>query len=65
MCNVQVVNDEFLGHVRKGRCDYVRGDTERLISRGVRVNVRQRGSKPGDEGEIKDVRSFIISLHPT
>ncbi|KAI0084557.1 hypothetical protein BDY19DRAFT_528999 [Irpex rosettiformis] len=57
-----VVNDEFLGHVRKGKCDYVRGDTERLTSRGVRVNVRQRGSKPGDDGEIKEFDADIVVM---
>ena len=42
---VQVVNDEFLGHVRKGLCQYVRGDTERLTARaksaGVDVTFRE------------------------
>jgi hypothetical protein len=45
-----VVNDEFLDHVRDGRCDYVRGDTRQLTSNGVVVNVRGRDSKPGDKG---------------
>ncbi|KAI0065151.1 FAD/NAD-P-binding domain-containing protein [Artomyces pyxidatus] len=45
-----VVNDEFLAHVRSGRCKYIRGDTLRLTTRGVHVRVRPRGSKSGDEG---------------
>lgn len=44
-----VVNDAFLGHVRAGRVEYIRGDTLRLTKQGVRVRVRPRGSKPGDE----------------
>ncbi|KAI0340979.1 FAD/NAD(P)-binding domain-containing protein [Trametopsis cervina] len=57
-----VVNDEFLKHVRAGKCDYVRGDTERLTSRGVRVNVRSRNSKPGDEGESKEFDADIVVM---
>ncbi|KAI0703404.1 hypothetical protein BC835DRAFT_1410684 [Cytidiella melzeri] len=57
-----VVNDEFLKHVRAGKCDYVRGDTERLTSRGVRVNVRQRDSKPGDEGQIKEFDADVVVM---
>jgi hypothetical protein len=49
----QVVNDEFLRHVRKGACKYVRGDPIRLTSSSVLVNVRPRGSKPGSKGEEK------------
>ncbi|KAF7798770.1 hypothetical protein EIP86_009995 [Pleurotus ostreatoroseus] len=57
-----VVNDEFLGHVRKGRCKYIRGDTECLTSRGVLVNVRGRDSKPGDKGEKKEFDADIVVL---
>lgn len=56
----QVVNDEFLGHVRTGRCEYIRGDIDRLVKRGVRVNVRERNSKPGDEGDIKVVSHISV-----
>jgi hypothetical protein len=44
-----IVNTTFLEHVRKGKCDYIRGDTLRLTSKGVLVNERQRGTKPGDD----------------
>ncbi|OSX62773.1 hypothetical protein POSPLADRAFT_1141735 [Postia placenta MAD-698-R-SB12] len=57
-----VVNDEFLGHVRRGRCSYVRGDPQQLTSGGVRVNVRRRASKPGDEGEEKEFSADVIVL---
>lgn len=46
----QVVNDDFLQHVRSGSCTYIRGDTLRLTKSGVEVRVRPRGSKPGDKG---------------
>ena len=59
-----MVNDEFLGHVRKGRCTYIRGDTERLTSHGVLANVRGRHSNPGDEGEKKEVSILARSLLP-
>ncbi|TFY75281.1 hypothetical protein EWM64_g8731 [Hericium alpestre] len=42
-----VVNDEFLKHVRLGKCDYVRGDTLRFTTHGVQVRLRPRGTKPG------------------
>jgi hypothetical protein len=46
-----VVNDNFLDHVRSGRCEYIRGDTKRLTANSVVVNVRGRNSKSGDEGQ--------------
>ncbi|THG98025.1 hypothetical protein EW026_g4088 [Hermanssonia centrifuga] len=57
-----VVNDEFLGHVRHGRCKYIRGDTEELTSRGVLVNVRDRNSRSGDKGNKKEFGADIIVL---
>ncbi|KAF8907082.1 hypothetical protein CPB84DRAFT_1769451 [Gymnopilus junonius] len=36
-----VVNDEFLKHVRTGRCHYVRGEPTRLTSEGVIVHARK------------------------
>ena len=52
----QVVNDEFLNHIREGRCAYIRGDTKRFTEGGVLVNVRGRESKPKEQGE--EVRPF-------
>ena len=46
-----IVNDEFLVHIREGRCQYVRGDTRRLTQTGVVVNVRDYDSHPGDDGQ--------------
>jgi hypothetical protein len=46
-----IVNDEFLVHVREGRCEYVRGDTRRLTPTGVMVNVRDHDSQAGDKGQ--------------
>ncbi|KAH8105192.1 FAD/NAD-P-binding domain-containing protein [Cristinia sonorae] len=57
-----VVNDEFLRHVRRGKCDYIRGDTQRLTSNGVRVNVRGRDSRPGDKGAVKEIHGDVIVL---
>ncbi|CAL1702592.1 unnamed protein product [Somion occarium] len=57
-----VVNDEFLDHVRRGKCQYVRGDTQRLTKRGVKVTVRGRESKPGDKGDINEIDADIIVL---
>ncbi|KAI0313794.1 FAD/NAD-P-binding domain-containing protein [Amylostereum chailletii] len=59
-----VVNDEFLGHVRSGRVQYVRGDTQRLTRSGVEVSVRPRGTKPGDtEGaETKEFKGDVVVL---
>lgn len=57
-----VVNDEFLGHVRAGRCQYIRGDTLGLTRESVKVSVRGRGSKPGDEGEENEFPADVVVL---
>ncbi|KIN99189.1 hypothetical protein M404DRAFT_16538 [Pisolithus tinctorius Marx 270] len=36
-----VVNDDFLNHVRAGKCIYVRGDVVRLTTNGIVVDVRE------------------------
>ncbi len=51
-----VVNDEFIGQVKRGQCDYVRCDIQRLTKDGVRVKVRGREAKPGEGKEEKEVR---------
>lgn len=62
VCVRQVVNDEFLDHVRAGRCRYVRGDTQGLTHGGVKVSVRGRDSKPGDEGEETEFPADVVVL---
>ncbi|KAJ7311589.1 FAD/NAD(P)-binding domain-containing protein [Mycena albidolilacea] len=57
-----VVNDAFLGHVKNGRCKYVRGDPVRLTSAGVLTNVRARDTKPGSEGNKKTIDAEVIVL---
>ena len=56
----QIVNDEFLRHVRDKRVSYVHGDTLEIRKSGLRVNVRQRGSKPNDPGEEKIFSAKVI-----
>lgn len=58
----QVVNDEFLGHVRDKHCTYIRGDTQRLTREGVLVSVRSRGSKPGDKGEEQEFKGDVVVM---
>lgn len=57
-----VVNDEFLNHIRAGRCRYIRGDTQGLTRGGVKVSVRGRSSKPGDEGKEEEFPADVIVL---
>jgi len=57
---LQIVNDEFLRHVREKRVTYVHGDTLEIQKDGVRVNVRQRESKPKDPGEEKTFNADVI-----
>lgn len=57
---LQIVNDEFLQHVREKRVSYVRGDTLKIQRGGVRVSVRQRESKPKDSGEEKVFNANVI-----
>ncbi|KAF4622539.1 hypothetical protein D9613_009188 [Agrocybe pediades] len=68
-----IVNDEFLGHVKSGRCRYVRGSPVRLTSEGVIVEARQsqKGSTPKnansnveeiEEGQEKLFEADVIVL---
>ncbi|EGN97706.1 hypothetical protein SERLA73DRAFT_161632 [Serpula lacrymans var. lacrymans S7.3] len=66
-----VVNDEFLGHVRRGRCVYIRGDTLRFTRHGVLANVRERierGESLGLGGgvrecDVKDIKEQTGRVH--
>ena len=57
-----VVNDEFVDSVRQGKCDYIRGDIERLTRHGIRVSVRTRDEKPGEGKETKDYHGDVLVL---
>jgi hypothetical protein len=57
-----IVNDEFLNHIRQGRCEYVRGDIKRLTSSGVLISVRGRDSKPKDPGEDRIFGADVVVL---
>jgi len=57
-----VVNNKFLEDIRSERCDYVRGDTLRLTSKGALVNKRARGTKPGDQGSKSEISGDIVVL---
>ena len=57
---LQIVNDQFLRHVREKRVSYVHGDTLGIQTDGVRVNVRLRDSKPKDPGEEKIFKANVI-----
>ncbi|KAM5543253.1 hypothetical protein V8D89_003127 [Ganoderma adspersum] len=49
-----VVHDEFVNWVREHKCDYVRGDIERLTRHGIRVSVRPRDEKPGEGNQMME-----------
>ncbi|KAH7914898.1 hypothetical protein BJ138DRAFT_1055951 [Hygrophoropsis aurantiaca] len=58
-----VVNDEFLNHVRSGKCVYVRGDTVRLTKNGVQANVHEiieRGEPLGFGPGVQEDIDHII-----
>ncbi|KAK7038128.1 hypothetical protein R3P38DRAFT_2904585 [Favolaschia claudopus] len=57
-----VVNNDFLKHVRNGKCKYVRGDPVRLSSSGVVTNVRNRDTKPGSDGTKKTIDAEVVVL---
>lgn len=59
-----IVNDEFIGHVKNGKCQYVRADIERFTKGGVRVKVRGREDKPGEGKEEKEVCFLTTSSVP-
>ena len=56
-----IVNDEFVGVVRNGQCEYVRCDIERLTRRGALVKTREREAPPGEGKEEREV-SICIGL---
>ena len=39
------MNDEFLAHVRSGRCRYIRGDGKTLTERGVQIQLKPSSGK--------------------
>ncbi|KAF7986815.1 hypothetical protein HWV62_12498 [Athelia sp. TMB] len=57
-----VVNDEFLGHVADGRCEYLRCDPIKLTPKGVLINLRTRESRPGDAGKETEVAADVVVL---
>ncbi|KAH9850906.1 FAD/NAD-P-binding domain-containing protein [Lenzites betulinus] len=57
-----IVNDEFIVHVKAGKCQYVRGDIERFSKNGVRVKVRGREDKPGEGKEEKEFDGDVVVL---
>ncbi|KAL1943656.1 hypothetical protein VTO73DRAFT_4101 [Trametes versicolor] len=57
-----IVNDEFIGHVKDGKCQYVRADIERFTKAGVRVKVRGREDKPGEGKEEKEYTGDVVVL---
>ena len=52
------MNDEFLDHVRTGRCAYIRGDTLGFVQHGARVRIRPRGSRPGETRPAEGSSTF-------
>ena len=58
-----VVNDEFVGLVKDGKCEYVRCDIERLTRRGVRAKVRGREDKPGEGKEEREVSGVDATMY--
>ncbi|KAH7925801.1 FAD/NAD(P)-binding domain-containing protein [Leucogyrophana mollusca] len=58
-----VVNDEFLDHVRSGKCTYVRGDTQRLTRHGAREKEENMEKKnPQDELRVEDINADVVVL---
>jgi len=57
-----IVNNDFLKFVRQGKAEYIRGDTKSLTRNGVKVNQRERGSKPGDEGKEVVLDADVVVL---
>ncbi|KAH9934002.1 FAD/NAD-P-binding domain-containing protein [Epithele typhae] len=57
-----IANNEFVGLVRDGRCEYVRCDIERLTRCGVRVKLRGREDKPGEGNKEREIQGDVIVL---
>ncbi|KAI5826953.1 FAD/NAD(P)-binding domain-containing protein [Schizophyllum commune Tattone D] len=56
-----VVNDEFLGHVREGRVEYVRAATQGLEESGKGVLVKKKGASKESEPELVEADVVILA----
>ncbi|KAL1708023.1 hypothetical protein EV121DRAFT_288075 [Schizophyllum commune] len=56
-----VVNDEFLGHVREGRVEYVRAATQGMEGSGKGVLVKKRGASKDSEPELVEADVVILA----
>ena len=58
-----VVNNAFLDHIRAGKIEYIRGDTERFVQNGVRVNTRTRDQPKGaKDAKPKTIEGDVVVL---
>ncbi|VDB98181.1 unnamed protein product [Peniophora sp. CBMAI 1063] len=58
-----VVNNAFLDHIRAGKVQYIRGDTERLVENGVRVKTRTRDQPVGaEDAKSETIEGDIVVL---
>jgi len=48
--------------VRQKKASYIRGDTQEITARGVKITERGYGTKPGDKGEQKMIDADVIVL---
>ncbi|KAI5892685.1 FAD/NAD(P)-binding domain-containing protein [Schizophyllum commune H4-8] len=56
-----VVNDEFLGHVREGRVEYVRAATQGMEESGKGVLVKKKGASKESEPELVEAAVVILA----
>ncbi|KAI4293719.1 FAD/NAD(P)-binding domain-containing protein [Schizophyllum commune Loenen D] len=56
-----VVNDEFLGHVREGRVEYVRAATEGMQESGKGVLAKKRGASKESDPELVEADVVILA----
>ncbi|RSM13079.1 hypothetical protein CEP52_002025 [Fusarium oligoseptatum] len=57
-----MVNSDIMDKLREGKADWIRGDIEELVDRGVMVNRRARGVPKGGPGHQELVEADIIVM---
>ncbi|KAG6003501.1 hypothetical protein E4U21_001992 [Claviceps maximensis] len=57
-----MVNSDIMKKLREGKAEWIRGDVETLVAKGVQINRRERGVPKGGPGHEELVHADIVVL---